>query len=316
MRSVSIGTQQRLDEVLDSRLSALGAGCDGTTQTTQHASADTACNGKVWAQVTASDVSLGGSPGLDTNAYGLLVGADAALGDGFHLGVEAGTGTIHGQHDMAGQGNRVRNTHAGVYAFANVGQAVLSATLDELHSDYRVRRNTGIGIAGSDPSGRTLSAGLQAAWPITVSTTGSLTPKVGVLYQHQRLGGFDGQVASSNPLAPAFGVEGSRTTWTSVQPYAGLNYSANLQSGSVTWVPEVELDYRYEARNNGPAVAMTAQDGTVFVIPGADVGRGMGIVKAGVSALFGAWSVYADFQGAYASHLHDNALSVGFKLRF
>ena len=315
MRSVAVDTQQRLSGVLDTGLVDAGHVCEAASRTDTGTPVTPACRGMVWAQASWSSLSLGGSPGLDTDRYDLLVGTDAQLGDAFHLGAEAGAGRIRGQHDASGQGNRVRNVHAGIYAFADVGAVVLSATLDEMHSDYRVQRETGIGPAGASPDGRTLSAGLQAAWPMALGN-GSLTPKVGVLYQHQRLDGFKEYVASSISLASAFGVEGSHTTATSVQPYAAVAYTATLQSGSVTYVPEVEAGYFYQARDDDPAVQLTAQDGTVFMLPGTGVGRSMGTIHAGISAMFGgSWSVNVNYRGLFANHLHDNMLTVGLSKR-
>lgn len=313
MRSVAIGNQQRLAEVLDAGVTSSDSACAADSQA-GNTTAGT-CAGRVWAKVSGSSLSLGGPQGLDSNAYGLLVGADGTLGDAFHLGVEAGAGQIRTENEP-GQNSRVNNVHAGVYAFAKLNPWVVSATLDFLHSSYHAYRETGIGLAGANPDGRTLSAGLQVAWPITVAQ-GSLTPKVGMLYQHQQLGNFNEDVASGNPLASAFGVDGLRSTATSLQPYAAVAYAGSIQAGTVTWVPKVELGYRYQLHGDTPAVNLTAQDGTTFLIPGTDVGRSMGTVDARVTALLGgSWSVYVGYQGLFANHLHLNSLTAGFSKRF
>jgi outer membrane autotransporter protein len=278
------------------------------------ASTPPSSKGKVWAHVSGSSISLSGSPGFD--GYSLLLGTDGRLADALHLGVEAGAGQIRAQRAESGGRSRINNVHAGVYAFGNAGPVVLSGTIDYLHGRYRVYRQTGIGDAEARPDGDILSAGLQAAWPITLSD-GNLTPKVGVLYQHQKLDGFHETVASSNPLASAFGVDSTGSVATSLQPYGAIAWSGMFTSGTTTWVPDIEIGYRYQAHRDNPAVALTAQDGTLFMVPGTQVGRSMATVKARVTALVGgAWSVYVNYGGYFADHLHDNALSVGFSKRF
>lgn len=309
MRAVAIGTQQRLSEVLDARMDSA---CDGQDQ------ADTAttpaCQGRVWVQLTASSLSISGPQGLDTDGYGVLVGTDAKVDDAVRIGVEGGAGQIRSSGGPSG--NRVHNVHAGVYAVANTGPVVFSATVDALHSAYRVRRQTGIGPAEADPSGSTVSAGLQAAWPFALGI-GKLTPAVGVLYQRQRLDRFQEQVDSSNPLATSFGVSGASTRANVVQPYAQLTYSGVFRSGGMSWVPHAQLGYLYQANHAYPAVQVMAQDGTVFALPGTDVGRGMGTVAAGIGVQFApGWHLDVDYRGLFARKLHDNALSVNFTKQF
>jgi len=86
----------------------------------------------------------------------------------------------------------------------------------------------------------------------------------------------------------------------------------------VTYVPEVSVGYRYDTHNAAtPIVQVTAQDGTVFDLPGATQGRGMGTASARITAEAGAsWSLYMDYQGFFGSRLHDNALSFGFTKHF
>ena len=86
----------------------------------------------------------------------------------------------------------------------------------------------------------------------------------------------------------------------------------------VTYVPEVSLGYRYNThRATMPVVQVTAQDGTMFELPGTAQGRGMGMASARVTAQAGAsWSLYMDYQGLFGSRLNDNALSFGFTKRF
>ncbi|GLQ47938.1 hypothetical protein GCM10007862_29890 [Dyella lipolytica] len=315
MRSTNVAGQQDLGSVLDVALTPSGTQCNA-----DHASSmqnvTASCGTGAWAQYTGSNISLNGTSGSNSTTFGLLGGADYALGDVLHAGVEAGVGQVNGNDTIGGNG-RVDSVHGGLYAYANAGPVVLSATIDDMHSEYHFNRATGIGTATSTPDGTMQSAAVQAAWPFQLSQW-QLTPKVGAIYQRQTLDGFSETLYSTNPNASSFPVDGARSRYTTLQPYADMAIEHSFVAQGVTYVPQVSLGYRYDTHNNAtPIVQVTAQDGTVFDLPGATQGRGMGTASARITAEAGAsWSLYADYQGFFGSRLHDNALSVGFTKHF
>jgi len=186
-----------------------------------------------------------------------------------------------------------------------------------MHDDYHFRRATGVGTATATPSGSMLSAAVQAAWPLQLSQW-RLTPKVGALYQQQTLNGFDETVFSSNANASSFPVDGSAHRYDALLPYAAMAIEHSFVAQGVTYVPQMSVGYRYDTHQSAtPIVEVTAQDGTTFALPGAAQGRGLGTASARITAEAGAsWSLYADYQTFFGSHLHDNALSVGFTKHF
>lgn len=315
MRSVNVAGQQDMGSVLDVGLMSRGTQCDA-----DHAAAmqnvTATCGNGAWAQYTGSNLSLDGSDGSNSTAFGLLGGADYAVGDVAHVGLQAGVGQVNG-NDTLGGNDRVDNVHGGIYAYADAGPTVLSAVVDTMHSDYHFNRATGIGTATSTPDGNLLSAALQVAWPLQLAQW-QLTPKAGVLYQRQTLDGFSETLTSSNPEAAGFPVDGTRSRYTALQPYAIMAIEHSFVAHGVTYVPEVSVGYRYDTHNAAtPIVQVTSQDGTVFDLPGATQGRGMGTASARITAEAGAsWSLYADYQGLFGSRLHDNALSLGFTKHF
>ena len=317
MRVANLSDQGTLGSVLDVALSAAEPSCAADAGASRSSLTSSPCRAKVWLQATGSNVSLG-SPSMDSTGFHLLAGTDASLGDGFHLGAEAGAAQINATTPVGGNG-QIRNVHEGLYAFLDTGPMVLSATLDAAQNRYRVNRATGVGLAHADPHGNTLSAGLQAAFPTALSGSLWLTPKFGVLYEHQTLGHFNEQITSSNPLAPAYAVTGLRDTTSSLQPYAGVDFTDTIRAGQVTYVPQLDLGFRYQSRNHTEnSTQLIAQDGTQFAVPGSAMGRSvMGDVNARITAkMDGSWDVYLSYDGLFASHLHDNALSVGFTKRF
>ena len=313
-QAASLANQQTLDTVLDAALWSAESAADGSAVVPSSVARDARQSG-VWVQATGSDVSLDGSPGLDSTGFGLLGGFDAAVADTLHVGVEAGINQLNANDSLGGHG-RIQSVHAGLYAFADVGPLVVSATVDEQHESDRISRVTGVGQALTSPDGRTVSGGFQIAWPWQVDGW-RLTPKVGALYQHQTLDAFIEQVNSVSPVASAYGVAGARSTDHTWQPYAQMAFAHPFQAWGVRYLPQFALGYRYNTRASVPTVMATAQDGTVFALPGDGAPRGMATIDARVTAEAGpSWSLSLDYRGQFASHLHDNALSVGFTKRF
>jgi uncharacterized protein with beta-barrel porin domain len=308
--------QQAMTTVLGATLRPAEANCGSNDGATHTNTVTSSCNNGVWAQYSGSSNELTGSNGLNSTTFGLQAGGDMTLGELVHVGLEAGVDRINGNDRNGGNGH-IDNVHGGVYAFANAGPVVLSGMVDEAHGSYSLSRQSGLGEAVSSPDGDTTSAALQVAWPMAVSQW-QLTPAVGALYQHQRLDSFSDTVISGNPLASAFALEGARTTYSTMQPYANVSFTRPFTAGGISYIPQFDVGYRYDTRNgNGPIVNVTSQDGTPFALRGDAMGRGMTTVGARITAQEGAsWSLYLDYQGQFASHLNDNALSVGFTKHF
>lgn len=315
MRDVNLAGQQDMDAVLDVALMSRDAQCAGHAPIMQNAPASCGSGG-AWAQYTGSNISLDGYNGSNSTTFGLLGGADYAVGDIVHLGLQAGLGQANSNDKQGGNG-RVDNVHGGIYAYANAGPVVLSAVLDTMHSDYHFNRASGIGTAISTPSGDMQSAALQAAWPLQFAQW-QFTPKVGALYQRQTLDSFSETLTSTNPIASSFPVDGARSRYNALQPYAIMAIEHSFVAQGVTYVPEMSLGYRYNTHNAAtPVVQVTTQDGTVFDLPGATQARGMGMASARITAEAGAsWSLYAEYQGLFGSGLHDNSVSFGFTKHF
>jgi hypothetical protein len=315
MYAANLIGQQSMTIVLNATLRPAEASCgDGGAV---HANTVTpSCNNGLWVQYSGSSNELAGSNGLNSTAFGLQGGADLAMSDLVHVGVEAGLDRINSSDHYGGYGH-VDNVHGGIYAFANAGPLVISGLVDEAHGSYRLYRQTGIGHASASPDADTIAAALQIARPISAAQW-QVTPAVGVLYQHQRLDGFDETVNSTDPLASAFALRGMHSTYVTVQPYAAVSFARPFVASGITYMPQFEVGYRYDTRNShGVVVNTLSQDGTPFALRGDATGRGMTTASARITAKAGtSWSLYLDYQGQFASHLTDNALSVGFTKTF
>lgn len=315
MQSINLTNQQTLGTMLDTPITSADAGCNDNQSAHSQSAALPACHTGVWVQSTGSNLSFSGSNGLNASSFGLLAGADHAF-DVAHVGVEAGVNRDNANDPLNGSGN-AETAHAGLYSFAPAGPLWLSATADAAYNDYRINRATGIGDAVATPAGHTLSVGLQAAWPLQFAAW-QLTPKLGALYQHQSMDGFNESLPSGNPLASAFVIRADRTTYTSLQPYGALAVTHSFVYQNITYVPELNAGYRYDTRGPTPPTVQTfTQDGSLFALPASALGRGLGTAGARITAEAGAsWNLYLDYQGLFASHLRDNAFTFGFVKHF
>lgn len=314
MRGANLVRQQTASSVLDVAL--LGdTNCEEGQQTRESNVTHQTCRGGAWVQATGSSLSLDGSNGLNTNDFGLLGGVDREVGD-VHLGVEGGVNRVNANDPSGGYGD-INIAHAGLYGFSGVGPLIFSANVDGSYDAYRVNRQTGIGHASSDPDGHSWSGALQVTWPLQISAW-QLRPKLGVLYQHQQMDSFAETSVSNNPSAPAFALDAERSTYTSLQPYLALSIARDFQFQDITYLPALSLGYRYNTRGtNAPTVHTIAADGTPFALAGVAQGSGLATVGARITVEAAAsWNLYLDYQGLFASRLHDNALSLGFEKHF
>ncbi|MEW9570425.1 autotransporter domain-containing protein [Rhodanobacter sp. Si-c] len=315
MQAANLIGQQSMTTVLDATLRPADVSC-GNGGSAQANTVTPSCSNGLWAQYSGSSNELIGNNGLNSTAFGLQAGADMATGEFIHVGVEAGLDRINSS-SRSGSYGHVDNMHGGIYVFADAGPLVISGMVDKARGIYRLYRQTGIGHASASPDGDTTAAALQVAWSISAAQW-QVTPMVGALYQHQRLEGFHETVNGTSPLASAFALQGMDSAYTTMQPYATVSFTRPFVASGISYVPQFVLGYRYDARNNNGAVVDTlSQDGTSFAPRSDAMGRGMTTMGARITAQAGAsWSLYLDYQGQFASHLNDNALSLGFSKAF
>lgn len=312
MRAQNLAGQQVLDTTLD--VSGQLATCNGGASSPDGVTRD--CRSGAWAQYSGGGISLSGDERLNSSAFGVLAGYDIAVGDAFHIGVEGGYNRINGSDNQNGSGH-VNSTHGGLYAFADAGPLVISGTVDQTHSRYAFQRQSGAGVEASRPGGSTTSAGVRVAWPVQAGNW-TIAPSVGALYQHQGMDSFSESTSSTSALAAAFVLSGTRSHFDSLQPFARLRLDHGFEAAGVHYSAAWDLGYAYAARHDTtPSVDVITQDGSLFTVAGQPIGRGMATVGARISAQVGAsWSAYAAYQGQFARHADNQALTVGLRKAF
>jgi outer membrane autotransporter protein len=317
LRGANLASQQNLVSVLDAPLLASDASCGEGTHSYGPYFASRFCRPGLWVQTTGTNLSLDDphGHGLDASGFGLLGGADHEFGSA-RVGVEAGVSRTNANDRMSSHGN-VQSVHAGLYGFINAGSLLLSATADAAYDAYQGDRQTGIGDASSKPNGNTFSTGIQAAWALQLAAW-QLTPKLGMLYQHQRMDSFAETLGSGSPLTPAFTIKGARSRYATLQPYGALSIKHTFTYRGISFIPALNVGYRYDIHGaTPPTVMVSAQDGTVFALPGVRLGRGLGTLDARITVNTSAsWNLHLGYQGLFARHMHDSALVFGLVKHF
>lgn len=83
------------------------------------------------------------------------------------------------------------------------------------------------------------SAGLQLAWPLQLSQW-RIAPRMGLLYQHQKLDAFSETVTSPRPLAAAYGIDGAGAAFNTLQAYGSVTIARAFRHQGVTYAPGLE----------------------------------------------------------------------------
>ncbi len=262
---------QRTNETL---LARLGNACDmSTTARADCAGPDTAG----WMQLTGQKArtdSENGIPSYDSRTFGFLAGLEHRAGDwtvgaaaGYtHVDVSESTGT-KGTVDairLAGYGGRW-------FGPVNVG-----ATAGYAYDFLSTARSFGtLGKAQADGHAQEFHAGLQASLPLTVGPV-VVTPRAGARYAY-----YGGQsLSETGPTSQNLGV--GNISLRSLQPYVGLSIGLPLASPSARpAMIEARVGFAYETMSTDRNVAVTAADGTGFVIAGIAPSRAMLTVGAG-----------------------------------
>ncbi len=115
MRLVNRSTQRDMIAVLDTGL--LAPECDEEDRSSMVST----CQSRVWARATGGNVALGDGHDTNSTGFGLLAGADRAIGESMvPLGVEAGASRLNVNDLLSGHGLSDL-AHVGLYGIAPLG---------------------------------------------------------------------------------------------------------------------------------------------------------------------------------------------------
>ncbi len=265
--SAALREGQRVNNVL---LDRLGEPCFSPAQ------GSGAClrpDHQVWIQAVGTDTRIDGNRGASDvrgQRYGFLAGVDRRLSNGWTVGIAGGYSHADVTEDDTNAKGRLDTLRLAAYAGKSLGRVNVAGTLGYAYDFLSTTRSFGaLGRAKGSGHGQEFNAGAQASMPWTVGRS-LITPRLGLRYAHvQGLG-----LSETGPTSQNLGIGKQR--FDSLQPYVGVTLDVPFQTRSERPASvQARLGYAYETQNMSRDVAVTAADGTGFIIAGTRDTRGL-----------------------------------------
>lgn len=240
-------------------------------------------NRNAWILANGTDTHIdgnNGAPDARDQRYGFLAGADRQWKKGWTVGLAVGYS--HDDVTQSSAKGKLDTLRLAAYAGKRLGSVNIAGTLGYAYDFLSTTRSFGpFGNTKGSGHGQEFNAGVQASLPWTVGPV-VLTPHVGLRYAH--LQGL--ALNETGPTSQNLGVDSQ--TLNSLQPYVGVTldypfHTSGERSGSF----QARVGYAYETQSMNRNVAVTAADGTGFVVPGTTDSRGMVTTGVGVTLPIG-----------------------------
>ncbi len=223
-----------------------------------------------WATVTGAHTRIGatnGEPGFQADQYGFMTGLDHQVGN-YTVGVAAGYNHADIDEQTTGDSGTTDTLRAAVYGNRWLGPVGVSATLGYGLDFLSQKRPFGaIGTATGDHMGQEVTAASQASLPMTFAGL-TLTPRLGLRYAYVHGNAFAEGGANGQDLG--VGTDNVH----SLQPYTEITLDKAFGNALKPVNVQVRVGYAQELLDTNRAVAVSAQDGTVFAAPGTNLPNG------------------------------------------
>ena len=298
---------------------ASGAPLPGMQIATHGAAAATAIDYTTWTRAYGSVGSVdatANTAALDTSAAGVMIGADAAMGD-VRLGVFAGY--QHGEYDADDIGSSSSDDayQIGAYAGTKLGSLRLSGGGAYTWHDIETTRNVVVGTLAEHLEGDTNAGSAQVfgeigyAFDLAVKQTPvELMPFAGVDYIHLDTDGY-----AETGGAAALTVEDATSdlTYTTL----GLRAATTVRAASKAVRLSAMAGWRHAFGDTTPVTTNSFAGGSAFQVDGAPIDEDVAVVGAGVG--FGITekaSLSLDYSGQFSENAMQNEGSARFSLKF
>ncbi|WP_153101960.1 autotransporter domain-containing protein [Paraburkholderia hayleyella] len=225
-----------------------------------------------WVQTTGAIAQVGGNsgaPGYTDRRYGFLAGIERQV-NAWTVGVAAGYSHADITEQQTGSSGKIDTLRIAGYGGRSLGPVNIAGTWGYAHDFLASSRNFGsFGNADGNSQGDEMHLGAQVSLPLTVGPL-LVTPRAGLRYQYFHGHAFDESGPTSQNLV--VGMQNLK----SLQPYVGVTAGYPFMLlGERPGLVEARLGYAYETLDPSRSMAVTAADGTSFIVPGATSSRGM-----------------------------------------
>lgn len=173
--------------------------------------------------------------GFKSDLAGITVGSDYSFGNGVALGgaVSFGTGSARGQGTGHDTKNDVNYWGFNLYSLWNTPYVNLIGSVGYVQSSNEIKQD---GFSAK-PKAKAFSVAIRAEKPFDLTPVFTVTPHIGVRYQHVKLdgfsaGGFDYSAENANlfqiPLGVAFNANLKAPCGAVVKPFVDLSFVPNF----------------------------------------------------------------------------------------
>ena len=223
-----------------------------------------------WATATGAHTRVGatnGEPGFQADQYGFMTGLDHQVGN-YTVGIAAGYNHADIDEQITGDSGTTDTLRAALYGNRWLGPVGVSATLGYGLDFLSQKRPFGaIGTATGDHMGQEVTAASQASLPMTFAGL-TLTPSLGLRYAYVHGNAFGESGANGQDLN--VGTDNVH----SLQPYTEITLDKAFGNALRPVNVQFRVGYAQELLDTNRAVAVSAQDGTVFAAPGTNLPHG------------------------------------------
>ena len=298
---------------------ASGSSVPGMQIATHGAAAATAIDYTAWTRAYGSVGSVdatANTASMDSSAVGVMIGADAAMGD-VRLGVFAGY--QHGEFDADDIGSSASDDayQLGAYAGTQLGGLRLSGGAAYTWHDLETTRNIAFGGLAEHITGDTDAGSAQVFGEIgyvfdlaVKQVPVELMPFAGIEYIHLDT---DGYTETGGSSALSIDDATSDLTYTTL----GLRAATTVAIGANPVRLSAMAGWRHAFGDTTPVTTNRFAGGSAFQVDGAPIDEDVALVGAGVGFnITDKTSISLDYSGQFSDRAMQNEGSARFSLKF
>jgi uncharacterized protein with beta-barrel porin domain len=253
----------------------------------------------------------GGNQPFDYRIAGTAAGVDFHVADGLRLGIAAAYGNTDETVSHQAAESDINTTLASLYANYQQGRFFLTGAVSGGWQSFDLERQVSAGggsaTASASTDGWLVGASLQAGMKFTFPKGWTLTPSLGVAYQHQWVNGY------SEHGGGAADVDIASHQSDALRMKAQLQLAQRYDFDSYSITPRLKIGAAEQLNLGGKALG-SFSDGSDFALNLRDDNRLTGIGSLGVDVGFNnGLTTFVEYDGALASGQTTHAVVGGLR---
>lgn len=257
--------------------------------------------------------SDGNGASLERSTGGLLIGADALVGEWWRVGLLAGYSRSSFDVDHRASSGDSDNYHLGLYGGTQWGALGIRAGAAYTWHDIEIDRAVGFTGFADSPSASYDAATAQVFGEVGYrvdTAVASFEPFAGVAYVNLNTDGF-----TEDGGAAALSVDGATTdtTFTTL----GVRVATDFTLGTMQATARGMLGWRHAFGDITPLSTHTFAGGDAFTVAGVPIAQDAAVIEAGLDFVITQKAILGiSYNGQIASDARDHGLKADFTMKF